>query len=336
MKTLSYNEIISSENLFQAWNTFKKGKRKRLDVMLFEQNLEGNIFELHASLKNKIYRHDIYSEFFVNDPKRRHIHKATVKDRIVHQILYDYLVDIFEKTFIFDSYSCRVGKGTHKGVKRLSYFFRKVSKKYTNPCWALKLDIKKFFASVDHSILFGLIEKKIKDEDTLWLLERIITSFETEKEKGIPLGNLTSQVFANIYLNKLDQFFKHKLKVKYYIRYADDFIIIDRNRTFLYQCIDTSKQFLNEKLALELHSDKISIRKLEWGIDFLGYIILPHCIIPRTTTKRRMFKNLESKTKDFYRGNIDEFSLGQAAQSYMGYLSYANAFRVKNKLQLMM
>lgn len=300
--------------------------------MSFERNLEDNIFELHKQLANKKYKHDAYSEFFVNDPKRRHIHKATVRDRIVHQILYDYLVKVFDKTFIFDSYSCRVDKGTHRGVNRLSTFAQKASRNYSGQCWALKLDIKKFFASVDHEILFQLLKEKTADKDILWLLKIIIESFETETGKGIPLGNLTSQVFANIYLNELDQYVKHCLKVKYYIRYADDFVILSRNKTFLYKCIDTSKQFLNEKLALELHPHKISIRKLEWGIDFLGYIMLSRSIIPRTTTKRRMLKKIEIKTKDFYKGGLEENRLFQTVQSYYGYLTHANTYRLKNRI----
>lgn len=165
------------ENLFLSWKEFRKGKRHKPDVQLFERYLEDNIFQLHWELKNKTYRHSDYTSFYITDPKRRHIHKACVKDRIVHHAIYRILYPIFDSGFIDDSYSCRNKKGTHKAVKRLERFTRIVSKNYTKPCWALKCDIKKFFASVDHKILFGLIAKKIEDKDALWLVREIISSF---------------------------------------------------------------------------------------------------------------------------------------------------------------
>src|SRR3990167_9442076 len=150
-----YRDLITIENLFQAYFEFRKDKRKKYDVQLFERNLEDNLFELHRLLKTRTYRHSSYQEFYVNDPKRRHIHKAQVSDRILHHLLYKYLYELFDKSFIYDSYSCRLNKGTHKAIKRLEKFTRIVSKNYTKPCWALKLDIKKFFASIDHDILIG-------------------------------------------------------------------------------------------------------------------------------------------------------------------------------------
>lgn len=230
MVTHNYQDLILVENLFQAWSEFKKGKRKRKDVQIFERNLEDNLFDLHYQLKSKTYQHGNYQSFYVQDPKQRHIHKAQVPDRIIHHLLYKYLYELFDKTFIFDSYSCRENKGTHKGVKRLEKFARIVSKNYTRDCWALKLDIKKFFASVDHNILMNLLKRKINDPDILWLLKEVIDSFP----KGIPLGNLTSQVFANIYMNELDQFIKHKLKIKYHLRYADDFLVLFNDDTLVY------------------------------------------------------------------------------------------------------
>src|SRR3990167_10437280 len=224
---MDYFSLISIENLFQAWEEFKNGKRKKHDVQVFERYLEDNLFDLQTKLKHKTYRHGTYSEFYVTDPKRRHIHKAEVHDRIVHRLLYKYLYKLFDKTFIYDSYSCRLGKGTHRAVRRLEYFSRKLSKNYTRDFWSLKLDIRQFFASVDHEILYGLITKRIKDEDILWLIGEVINSYSSsavEKQSGevldhtrtindvgIPLGNLTSEIFANIYLNELDQFVKHKI-----------------------------------------------------------------------------------------------------------------------------
>jgi retron-type reverse transcriptase len=178
-----FDEIISLENLFESWKEFRRGKRKKPDVQLFERYLEDNIFQLHSELKNKIYRHSEYTSFYITDPKRRHIHKACVKDRIIHHAVYRVLYPIFDKNFIYDSYSCRLRKGTHNAVKRLARFTRIVSKNYTNSCWVLKCDIKRFFASVDHEILFELIKKKIADRKVLWLVWEIISSFNSRERE---------------------------------------------------------------------------------------------------------------------------------------------------------
>jgi len=335
---MNYNELITVENLFQAYYEFRKGKRKRVDIQIFERNLEDNLFSLYLSLKNNTYRHGVYEEFYVNDPKRRHIHKASASDRIVHHLLYKYLYDVFDKTFIYDSYSCRLDKGTHRGVKRLEKFARIVSRNYSRNCYGLKFDVKKFFANVDYEILFGLLKNKITDRDILTLLFGLIESFHSEDlasqdRKGIPLGNLTSQIFANIYMNQHDQFIKHKLKIKYYIRYADDFVILSTDKEYLSQCIDTSQQFLFDNLKLELHPQKIIISKFTWGINFLGYIVLPHYILPRTQTIRRMFRKIENKLEDYKSNEISEFSLNQTIQSYRGYLSHSNSYKFSQEVR---
>lgn len=318
---MNYQELTSTEKLFQAFLEFRKGKRKRKDIQEFERNLEDNLFDLQSRLRSKTYKHGSYYSFYVQDPKQRHIHKAQVSDRVVHHLLYMFLYEIFDKTFIYDSYSCRLNKGTHKGVKRLEKFARIVSKNYTKPCWALKLDIRKFFVSVDHQILINLLQRKVKDLDILWLLKQVIGSFPL----GIPLGNLTSQVFANIYLNQLDQLVKHQLKIKYYLRYADDFLILGGDKQSLERLIVTNGEFLERKLNLKLHSQKIIFRKLSWGIDFLGYVVLPHYILPRTKTKKRIFKNLKLK--------LDDPNFNQTIQSYLGYLKHSSSFKLTQRIK---
>ncbi len=328
----SQASLISIENIFQAWNEFKKGKKGKKDVQNFEINLEDNLFNLYLRLKNKNYQHGKYISFYVNDPKRRHIHKTCVADRVVHHLLYKYLYELFDKTFICDSYSCRLEKGTHRAVKRLSMFIRKVSKNYTGYCWALKCDVKKFFATVDQEILLNLLKKKIEDTNILWLLGKVIESFDSElgKDKGVPLGNLTSQIFANIYMNELDQFIKHKLKIKYYLRYADDFVILSDDRNYFRGLTIRISNFLESSLKLALHENKVIIGKYTRGIDFLGYVVLPYAILPRTRTKKRMFRKLKEKV------NLSNFD--QSLQSYLGYLSHANSHElteeVKNVLVL--
>jgi len=323
---------------------FRKGKRKKADVQEFERNLEDNLFSLHLEIKDKTYRHSDYTSFYITDPKSRHIHKACVKDRIVHHAIYRILYPLFDPAFINDSYSCRNKKGTHKAVKRLEKFTRIVSKNYTKPCWALKCDVKKYFSSVDHRILFGLIKRRVTDKKVLWLISEILSSFdsrerERERERddpvlkiqparrGLPIGNLTSQLFANVYLGELDQFIKHRLRIKYYLRYCDDFIILGNDYSSLENLIGQIQFFLECQLSLKLHPRKIIIRKLSSGIDFLGYIILPHYIVPRRRTVKRIFRNFEKKV------TIEPQKANASLQSNLGYLSHANAYRISRILE---
>ncbi len=318
------------ENLFLAWQEFRRGKRNKSDVQGFEFNLEDNLFQLHQELRNKTYQHSHYTPFCVQDPKLRRIHKACVRDRILHHAVFKILYPIFDREFIHDSYSCRIIKGTHRAVNRLEKFTRKLSKNNTKNIFALKCDIRKFFGSVDQDILLKLIKKKIQDNNnTVWLIEKIIKSFPF----GIPLGNVTSQLFANIYLNELDQFIKHKLKVRYYLRYCDDFVILGENKEDLIRLIRSINNFLQEKLNLSLHSDKIIIRKHHQGIDFLGYVVLPHYRVLRTKTKTRIFKKIKKKHQDLQNNFITEESFNQSLQSYFGILKYCKSYKLQNRIK---
>jgi len=241
-------------------------------------------------------------------------------DRVLHHAVFKALYHIFDKTFIFDSYSSRDEKGTHRAVNRLQEFFFKVSKNNTRTCFVLKCDIKKFFDSVDQEILITLIKKRVYDTSFMWLLEEIIKSFS----RGIPLGNVTSQIFANIYLNELDQFIKHTLKIRYYIRYCDDFVILSDKRIFLEEIVLQINEFLKINLKLLLHPNKIIIKKYHQGIDFLGYVSFPYHRILRTKTKNRMFKKIEIK--------IGEESFDQSLQSYFGILKHCNSYKLGKKV----
>jgi RNA-directed DNA polymerase len=310
----NYPDLITLENLFLSWEEFKRGKSKRKDVLEFEFNLEDNLFQLYQDLRQKAYKHSGYSSFYVQDPKLRHIHKAEVRDRIVHHLISKYLEQIYDKTFIHDSYSCRLNKGTHRAVDRLKQFSFKQSKNNKLNFYCLKCDIKKFFDSIDHQVLIDILKRRIKNGDILDLIQEIVFSFRTDT--GIPLGNLTSQYFANIYLNELDQFVKHKSRIKYYIRYTDDFLILDVDKNYSLGLIQSIDDFLKNQLKLSLHPDKISIRKHNQGIDFLGYVTLPHHRVLRTKTKRRMFKRINDK-------NI---------QSYLGVLGHCNGYKLTQKI----
>ncbi|OGF32760.1 hypothetical protein A2316_00945 [Candidatus Falkowbacteria bacterium RIFOXYB2_FULL_38_15] len=282
-----------------------------------------HILQLHQDLKDKTYRHGKYHAFKINDPKPRDIHKASVRDRLVHHSIYKILYPYFDNKFIFDSYSCRLDKGTHKAIARFKNFSQKVSVNNTRTVWILKGDIKKFFASIDHIILQGILKRYIVDQDILWLLNQLISSFNTEDKTnvGLPLGNLTSQLFVNIYMNEFDQFIKHKLKVKYYIRYADDFVVFSKNKIYLEQLIPQLGKFLGNNLRLTLHPQKLFIRTLASGVDFLGWVIFPHHLVPRTSTKKRMFKRLQQHCSK------------KSLTSYTGILGHGNTYKIVREIK---
>lgn len=330
--------MIAPENLFAAWDIFKIEKRGKIDVMEFEKNLEQHIFQLHRDLKNKTYEHGPYTGFYITDPKRRHIHKAIVRDRILHHAIFKTLNPIFEPTFIADSFSCRIGKGTHKGVERMAQMLRAVSRNGTRECYALKCDVRKFFDSIDHEILLEILGERFKDVDVMWLMRQIVTSFSSGQRdlfhaRGVPIGNLTSQLFANVYMNEFDQFVKHELRVKHYARYTDDFLIISNDHAKLEKLIEPVDMFLKEWLKLALHPDKIQIVKFRKGVDFLGYVQYPHHRLMREQSKHRMLQKLRHAETLYKRGEFDETRLNATLQSYLGALSHADAYRLSETLK---
>ncbi|MDP3993633.1 MAG: reverse transcriptase/maturase family protein [bacterium] len=293
----------------------------RSDVMAWERSLEVNLFELRDELSTNRYKHGHYTPFTIHDPKERRIHKAGVRDRIVHQAVVNILERIFECQFIFDSFSCRKGKGIHAASKRLQKFLVKASKNYTRTVYALKCDIRKFFDRVDHNILLELIRRRIDDNDTTSLLTNIVASFNATSAKGLPIGNLTSQLFANIYLHELDYFVKHILREKWYLRYCDDFIIISYSWGHLLNILEKIKYFFRQRLKLEIHPNKVSIRSWGQGIDFVGYVHMPNCVIVRTKTKNRVLRRVNQKNLVSYMGvcnHADTFELQQLLFNKVG------------------
>lgn len=286
----------------------------------FQYFLLDNIRSLHNDLNNKTYIHGGYYAFNISDPKQRNIHKATVRDRLLHHAIYRILYPFFDKTFIADSYSCRLGKGTHKALNRFTSLGRWTSKNHTKTVWVLKCDIRKFFASIDQNILLEIVEQYIPDRDILWLLNQIIRSFKTSSGKGLPLGNLTSQLFVNIYMNEFDQFVKHTLKAKYYIRYADDFVILSQDKRQLTEIVRYIVLFLRERLHVQLHPDKVSITTLASGVDFLGWAHFPDHRVLRTTTRRRMLRRLAENNEP------------ETIQSYLGLLKHGNTYKLTTVL----
>src|SRR3989344_3644705 len=209
-----FEDIVSIDNLLLAWREFESGKRGRKDVQMFSLNLMDNIISLHNDLENFNYKHGRYQAFKINDPKPRNIHKASVRDRLLHHAIYRVLYPFFDKIFASDSFSCRNFKGTHRAANRFRSFAYKESENNRYTCWVLKCDIRKFFENIDHEILLEILKKYIPDKNIVWPLERVIYSFSAGFGRGLPLGNLTSQLFVNIYMNEFDQFVKHNLKAR--------------------------------------------------------------------------------------------------------------------------
>lgn len=313
----AYESIISVENLLAAWREFVAGKRKKSDVQEFQHRLSDNIFVLHRELERGTYRHAAYHGFKISDPKPRDIHKASVRDRLLHHAIYRILYPFFDKIFIADSYSCRLDKGTHRAMRRFQSFVYKVSRNNTRTCWVLKCDIRKFFASIDHEILSATLKRNIQDPRILTLLEEIVNSFtSTGAGKGLPLGNLTSQLLVNIYMNVFDQFVKHRLKAQYYLRYADDFTVLSADKKELEALLPQIKVFLLTELKLDLHPTKVSISTVASGVDFLGWVHFPDHRVLRTASKRRMVRTLQ------------EGRPPERVQSYRGMLGHGNARRL--------
>ncbi len=326
--------MTSPEHLFAAWDEFKAEKRSKPDVMNFERDLELNIFELHRDLRDKTYTHGTYTGFYISDPKLRHIHKATVRDRVLHHAIFNLLNPLFEPGFIADSFSCRVGKGTHKGVERLKQMLRTVSRNNTRPCWVLKCDVRKFFDGIDHEILLGILERRIKDPEVMWLLEEIVDSFpDPSRPSGVPIGNLTSQLFANVYMNEFDQFVKQELKLKHYVRYTDDFIIISTQKDELEKLLAPIETFLHMHLRLRLHPDKTQIVKYREGVDFLGYVQFPHHRLMREKSRQRMMRKIRHIASLYQHGAIEGTRMNATLQSYLGVLKHTYGHRLSETLK---
>ncbi len=323
MFLIKYTDIITIENLLATWDNFVRGKRKKKDVMNFQLQLADNLADLHKELNEKTYEHGNYSAFNISDPKPRNIHKALVRDRVVHHLIYKELYWYFHKRLIFDSYSCRKYKGTHRALDRFKFFAGKISKNHTKTCYVLKCDIKKFFASINQKSLLEVLDRHIEDIDIKWLIKQVLKSFyATDVGTGLPLGNLTSQLLVNIYMHEFDMYVKQGLKVKYYIRYADDFVFLSDDRKYLENLLPKIESFLRDKLHLSLHPNKVFIQTFSAGVDFLGWTHFPHHRTIRTTTKSRIIKN----TKWYPRP--------ETINSYRGLLEHGNTYKLRNKIML--
>ncbi|MCF7798990.1 helix-turn-helix domain-containing protein [Candidatus Woesearchaeota archaeon] len=328
-----YDELCSYENLETAFNRARRGKTLKKYVIDFEENLKDNLMKLRSELLTHEYQPKPLKTFILRDPKTRKISKSAFRDRVIHHAICNLIESVFDKRFIQDSFANRLGKGTLNAIKRFDVFKRKVSKNNTIRCYVLKADIKSYFDTVNHDILIKLLSKRIHDGRLMWLIRTILGNHQgKESNKGMPLGNLTSQFFANVYLNELDQYVKHKLRAKYYIRYVDDFVILHQSKTVLEEYKKKIISFLGDKLDLKLHPGKSQIIKLEKGIGFLGFRIFYHHKILVKKNMRKFENKMEQMKKDYRLEKIEREKVIEKYEGWIAYASHANTYKYRKRM----
>jgi hypothetical protein len=360
------DEILLS--LFEAYFNARKNKRNTMNALTFEKHFEANLFELYDEILTYKYQPRKSICFIVNKPVKREIFAADFRDRVIHHFIYNYISPVFEKTFINDSYSCRKGKGTHYGIKRIDHFIRSCSQNYSHDCYILKLDIKGYFMAMNRKLLFDkvktvlsanrskiafdlqiilyLICKTIFNDPTQKCIIKGISSdwhglpqtkslFHAKPGCGLPIGNLTSQLFGNIYLNDFDHFVKRDLKIKDYGRYVDDFILIHKDNDYLRSLIPAMKEYLNKNLKLELHPNKIYLQHFSKGVKYLGAVIKPHRIYIAKRTSGNFYKAIEKQNK-IVRDNKPDMEEQEnflsSMNSYLGILKHYKTYNLRKRI----
>jgi len=337
MKTYNhlFEKLCSWQNIILAWRKARKHKTKIDYVVEFEADLRNNLLAIKQELESLTYNPKPLWRFIVQDPKTRVIHSSAFRDRIVYHAIVNIIEPIFEKIFIYDSCASRIGKGNLFALKRFDDFKRKVSRNGKIKGWfnnnqvkgyCIKADIKHYFQEVSHEILIKVIRKKIADENLILIIRKILDNFESEvRGVGMPLGNLTSQFFANVYLNELDYFVKHELKAEYYIRYVDDFVILHESKEQLEIWMKEIDKFLREKLKIELHPQKSKIIPLSRGVDFVGFRNFWHYRLLR----RRNIRNMKRKIELFKQDLISKEKLLESFQGWNAYAKWANSYKLR-------
>ncbi len=336
-----WEQVVSFEALLHAAEQARKGKRFRPAVAAFHFDQERALWKLHEELITKTYRPGAYRSFFIYEPKKRQISAAPYRDRVVHHALTGVLEPIYEQSFIADSYACRRGRGTHAAVARCQQFARRFR-------YVLKADIQKFFPSLDHEIVKELVARKVKDPDVLWLVGQIIDHSNPQEEivnyfpgddlftpyarhRGIPIGNQTSQFFANVYLDPLDHFVKERLGIKGYVRYVDDFLVFSDDKGYLAGVREQIRDFLVD-LRLRLHPAKSVIFPVKDGIRFLGYRVFPtHRLLPKDNV-RRFLRRVRGMQEDYAAGLVSFAQVYQRLMSWNGHARQANTYRLRCRL----
>lgn len=366
-----YNKIDKdeiAESLFQAYFDCRKNKRNTLNALCFEKHLEHNLFQLRDEIISHSYSPGRSIAFIVNKPVKREIFAADFRDRVVHHFLINKLNPLFEKSFIADSYACRVGKGTHHGIQRINKFIKLCSENYKRDCYILMLDIHGFFMHINRKILYERLEKYnnqhyhkpdkvlvtelchkiifanptsnciIKGSKKDWEgLPRNKSLFHSPPHCGLPIGNLSSQVFANFYMNVFDQFVKNELGVRYYGRYVDDFVIVHQDKEYLKALIPQLQNYLLTNLQLNLHPDKIYLQHYSKGVKFLGAVIKPNRIYIANRTKSNFYIAIERQNKiirDHKPSKEELAAFLSSMNSYLGIMSHYKTYKIRKRMLL--
>ena len=324
-----YKENLTYEKLLEAHIKSRKGKGYRKEIILFNLKQEEYIMWLYEQLKNKTYKHGGYTEFYVTEPKLRKIEKSRYLDRIVHRWVVDnFLEPCYVPKFINTSYACLKNRGMHKSAIYVKNTMRHCKAKW-NEYYILKMDVAKYFDNINKKILLKILERNIKDQELMWLIKEIL--YANKREKGLEIGNYTSQMFANIYLNEVDQYIKHKLKVKYYCRYLDDSIVIVRTKKEAKEILEKIKKYLKENLELELNQ-KTQIFKNKQGVNFCGYKINEYRMKLRDKGKRKLKKKVKKLKEEIQKENLTSKQAKKYLAGHLGYIKYANNYNLLNKI----
>jgi RNA-directed DNA polymerase len=323
-----YQQVTGFQNLYSSFKKAFKGKKNNPEAADFYLNLEKNLFKLRDELLTRKYKPGKYRYFNIHDPKERMISNAPFRDKVVHQALVNIIEPLFEHVFFKNSFACRKGKGTHKAVLLAQYFMR-FNRFY------LKMDIEKYFETIDHMKLVDIFSETVQNKQVLWLLKTILKTSEQSsgvKGKGIPIGNLTSQFLANVYLNKLDHFAVNNLSIHCYIRYMDDFVIFHPDKERLKTVRDRLTQFVGKELLLKVKGRATVIQGRENGLGFLGYRVFPGLTRVKNKNIKRLKRKVSIREKQFKDGIIGQEQLVASVQSILGYFNFADAMHLKGHI----
>ncbi len=331
-----FHKIVEFENLLLAAKKAFKGKKNKQRVACFYFNLEKELLSIREELLNRTYRPYALRTFTIHEPKERIIGASEFRDRVVHHAVCNIIEPFFERGYIYHSYACRRKKGTHRAIAHAQRCCRGFQ-------YYLKMDVRKYFENIDHEILKSILRRKFKDPNLLWLLELIIdrsNNIECETNeirtdcmsKGIPIGSLTSQHFANIYLDQLDHYVKDELGVKGYVRYMDDFILFDDDKSKLHLLHLQIAEFLKNKLSLEAKEEVTIIAPVSQGLPFLGFRIFPQLIRVKNENKTRLFRKLKLRTEEYRNGIIDNDTYSQSLRSITEHLKIGNTYRLRDNI----
>ena len=324
-----YDEYLTYENLMKAHKLCRKNKTLKKDIIRFDLKQEDYIIYIYEKLKNQTYKHGGYTTFYIYEPKLRKIEKSSYMDRVVHRWLVDnFLIDLYVPTFINTSYACIKNRGMIKAVLNVQKDMNTCKNKW-NEYYILKMDVQKYFQSINKDILFKILQRKISDKKVLWLVKQIV--YSNEGKTGIAIGNYTSQIFANVYLNEVDQYIKKELKVKYYHRYMDDSIILVKTKQEAKEILSNIRIFLKEKLELNLNS-KTQIFKSKQGVNFCGYKINEYRLKIRARGKKKLKKKIKLLKQEIKDGKMNCYKAKQYLCGHYGYIKHANVYNLSSKL----